>query len=627
MHRGLPNDMLSTNDAVSNVQEQPTISNVQEQPSTSHSVELEVNYDGLSSDSYESDEPEENPDCFSYSHSSRLSLKDNLKIWFIEHKPTVKCTNDLLKVLKNEHLNVPLSTEGLLGKRLRCIERTVSPGQYVHIGLGHQLQKLTEAIEKSSLEKIVIDIGIDGLPLYTSSLTGLWPILGRLVNLPNCENFIIGCYIGIKKPYDINCFLHDFVNDISEINDQGGIIIKNEMLKVEIRAFICDAPAKSFVCGIKGHNSLSGCPKCQQVGQRVDNVTTFSTTTGEKRTDEDFRLRKYQNFHQPMHFNMEMVLEQIGINMISQFIIDPMHLLDLGITKKILLHILNKKTIIPVKSSNTSISENILSLMSFIPKEFKRKGRILTEISRWKATEFRLFILYTGIVILKDCFPIEMYEHFLLIHCSYRILLTFQSTSDIEKAHEMIKLFVEKFPAFYGRASVTYNVHCLLHLAECVKEFGSLSSLSAYSFENYMKTIKKNIKMPKHIGQQIFNSFAGRKISIKTKIVGPNYVNDHVNSFFLNKGYFSSESPDNICLMNNKQFVMVTKFVNETSFLGKPFVNPTNFFNYPTDSLDLNIALVKEEETDENVYDINNIFAKVIKLPYHDNFVLIPETH
>ena len=52
--------------------------------------------------------------------------------------------------------------------------------------------------------------------------------------------------------------------------------------------------------------------------------------------------------------------------------------------------------------SATSIDESIKLLHSFIPSEFNRKMRPLSEVCYWKATELRLFMLYAGVVVLKS---------------------------------------------------------------------------------------------------------------------------------------------------------------------------------------------------------------------------------
>ena len=50
------------------------------------------------------------------------------------------------------------------------------------------------------------------------------------------------------------------------------------------------------------------------------------------------------------------------------------------------------------------ISVNVVKLRSAIPCEFARKPRTFYKIDRWKATEFRQFLLYTGPVVLNSFF-------------------------------------------------------------------------------------------------------------------------------------------------------------------------------------------------------------------------------
>lgn len=69
-----------------------------------------------------------------------------------------------------------------------------------------------------------------------------------------------------------------------------------------------------------------------------------------------------------------------------------------------------------------SFSACLESLKSDIPDEFARKPQPLKHIDRWKATEFRQFLLYIALVILKDIQKPEYYTHFNTLHTAVSIL-------------------------------------------------------------------------------------------------------------------------------------------------------------------------------------------------------------
>ncbi|KAI8115826.1 hypothetical protein CVS40_12021 [Lucilia cuprina] len=214
-----------------------------------------------------------------------------------------------------------------------CVKRTVAPDSYIHLGVERNLLKIVDVIKKLHKKEIVFYIGIDDLPLFKSSSVRLWPILARIVNMPMINVFLLGNYVGIQKPHDIKLFLHDFVKEMKNLI-KSGFKFETYNIKIKIRAFLCDALAQSFVCVVKGHNALNECNKCDQIGKSVMKVTTFLTSVGKLRSDEDFRQRIDQNFHHKSFLNREMSLESIGIKMITQFPLDVMLLIDLGVTKK-----------------------------------------------------------------------------------------------------------------------------------------------------------------------------------------------------------------------------------------------------------------------------------------------------
>lgn len=75
-------------------------------------------------------------------------------------------------------------------------------------------------------DELILDIGIDGLPLFKGSSKFLWPILGKIVNISRIR------YLGDKKPRNVDNYLHDFVEEIKKIK-KGGTIYKISSYQLE----------------------------------------------------------------------------------------------------------------------------------------------------------------------------------------------------------------------------------------------------------------------------------------------------------------------------------------------------------------------------------------------------------
>ena len=77
--------------------------------------------------------------------------------------------------------------------------------------------------------------------------------------------------------------------------------------------------------------------------------------------------------------------------------------------------------------------------------EFVRRPRSLLELERWKATEFRTFLLFSS-VILKSVLPPPLYKHFLTSSVSMSILLHDDVTENeplVDFAGQLLHHFVE----------------------------------------------------------------------------------------------------------------------------------------------------------------------------------------
>ena len=100
------------------------------------------------------------------------------------------------------------------------------------------------------------------------------------------------------------------------------------------------------------------------------------------------------------------------------------------------------------------ISNRLVEIKDSIPCEFARKTRSLDELSRFKATELRLLLLYILPIVLSEGeFPKELYHHFLLLHCAIRSLSCpelVKNIDNIEYARRRIIYFVKQCSELYG---------------------------------------------------------------------------------------------------------------------------------------------------------------------------------
>lgn len=95
------------------------------------------------------------------------------------------------------------------------------------------------------------------------------------------------------------------------------------------------------------------------------------------------------------------LIELTNFDFVSSFSLDYVHLVCLDVIKKLLMLWVSKGPVcVRIWSAKVNeSSSNLLNLNVCITSDFVRKSRTLQELSRWKATEFRLFLLYTG----PDC--------------------------------------------------------------------------------------------------------------------------------------------------------------------------------------------------------------------------------
>ena len=483
-----------------------------------------------------------------------------------------------------------------------------------------------------------LQVNIDGLPLFKSASIQFWPILGMIekTRMP----FIIGLFCGLQKPKPLDEYLHDFIEEMKVIEAEG-IEIEGKHHGLKLSAVICDAPAHSFVKNVKGHSGYSGCTKCTQPGV-WNNKMTFLETNAAPRTDKDFRAMTDDGHHLGVS-----LFQQLNIDLVSQFPLDYMHLVCLGVVRRLIL--LWMKGPLKTRLGNnmiTALSEVLISMKVFIPKEFARKPRALHKVDRWKATEFRQFLLYTGPITLHGKLPQSMYQNFMQLSVGMFLLLSPTLCSHYcDYAHDLLVAVVNNFAKIYGKEMVVYNVHGLTHLAEQVKVYGPLDNISSFAFENFLGRLKKMIRKPNQPLQQAVRRLAeqhqilSKDAEYSESLVrishcdGPvphgyravtqyKQLNAMCGCVSISEGNNCIEIDNEICLVRN-----ILMHEGRVFLVCERFLERSSLFTFPLNSADIDILKVKRLSGHLDVVQCSSIKRKFVLLSHIDCHVAIPLVH
>lgn len=199
-------------------------------------------------------------------------------------------------------------------------------------------------------DSINLSINIDGVPLFKSSKVQFWPILAKFHNF---EPFVVALFCGDKKPYPLEEYLDDFLMECKHLTDNG-IIHEEKSYTVNIQALICDAPARAYLKRIKNHNAYHSCERCITKGAYVTRRVVFNEPGCPLRTDEAFSAVEYNN-----HQTGTIPFIAAGISCVSSFVLDYMHMVNLGVVRWMLIFLTRGPNTLPLicKAKGTNIAK------------------------------------------------------------------------------------------------------------------------------------------------------------------------------------------------------------------------------------------------------------------------------
>ena len=121
---------------------------------------------------------------------------------------------------------------------------------------------------------------------------------------------------------------------------------------------------------------------------------TFADSAAPLQTDDLVRSMTNEMHHSK---DSQSPFHALELGMVSQFPVDYMHAVCLGVVRKMVSLWLGGPLQMRLgRLAVDTINGKLIGLKKSIPVKFQHKPRPISEHERWKAIEFRMLLLYTG---------------------------------------------------------------------------------------------------------------------------------------------------------------------------------------------------------------------------------------
>jgi predicted metallopeptidase len=400
-----------------------------------------------------------------------------------------------------------------------------SPDTIRDIWDGHILKEMLKKFEKDIL--LPLTVNTDGAAIYNSRSISIWPIqicqsfLPPEIRFKNENLLLVGLYVGQGAP-NMNSYFYPFFTEITALEDEKIYMSRNGKefsFQPILSHCVVDLQAKTKVQGIKPCNSHCACTYCLHPGESIPNLTRGC-----------FIRYLFEELPSPLRKHIETVEVMLRVkdskpingiekmscfgrlqnfDIIFSFMYDYMHQILLG-PVKLLLHAWFDK-----KNSNewfyvTPKRQRIINsrLAKIKSLNYSMNPRPIGELQKFKAKDFRNYLLYYIVPCFKGELPEKCMKNFQLLSAAIYILLGDNITAEsVRFAKSKLMEFVKEFESLYGKQRVTMNIHLITHIPILVQLSGPLWAQSAFFFESNNGNLVKSIKGPTHVLSQITKKY------------------------------------------------------------------------------------------------------------------------
>lgn len=354
-----------------------------------------------------------------------------------------------------------------------------------------------------------------------------------ILNLPRSErlkkeNILI---IGIIPPFEhepdsLNSFLKPMVDELKEFWNPGVRLYTAEspkfklLFKVALMCVACDIPAARKCCGFKGHSANYGCSRCKKFfpgGIGCKDFSGFDRTTWPKRDLQEHREKCRDLQKCCTQTARELLQTQTGIKYsvlieLSYFdpirftIVDPMHNLFLGTAKHTMKNLWLENGVLS-KAQMKILQTRIDTIRT--PRGIGRiPNKIATSFNGFTAEQWKNWVILYSMFALRGIIPEQHYvcwQTFVLA-CFYLCRRSITNVDIIKADHLLIK-FCKQVENLFGNSSITPNMHLHGHLADCIKDYGSVYGFWLFSFERLNGLLGSYPNNKRNIAIQLMKRF------------------------------------------------------------------------------------------------------------------------
>ena len=378
---------------------------------------------------------------------------------------------------------------------------------------------LKKQLQKIPLKNfdLTLCLNTDGVPIFNSSKTAIWPVLLALNELPmhlkSRYVMLAGLWVGKGKivPDLVFPFVVKQLNSLQQNPVQWKLANKEKVMShVFVISVAVDAPARCIVQGHTQFNGEFGCNWCEQQGEVVPKgrgyARVYVYNPGRLRTNDRYKQQVVaRHFTLGIQTASPLLLLQ-NFDIVKGLSVDHMHCSLLGIARTFLsIWMKSSMQQVCIAKSIDAINNRWTSMR--VPDELPRTPRSLHERKYWKASELKTW-LFSTTVILNGILPDAYLDHHKkLVVALHKLLSTNITEQDLKFSSESLVEYVKGVESLYGKEFCTFNVHQLAHIAECVEELGYLWENSAFIFENFNGILKKCVNSSNGILAQICKKF------------------------------------------------------------------------------------------------------------------------